>query len=138
MGGYGVPRAAAGESRVKAAMMSSGSFDLGADLFDYYPPIQERVRWIIGAKDLGDARKKLMAYTMEGKATRIECPMLIGYSKDDRIMDPAGAFRLYKAATNSKRDMVEGTGHAQASNAGGPREAREPIFPDWAMKQLVG
>src|SRR5581483_7009779 len=36
MGGYGVPRAAAGESRVKAAMMSSGSYDLGADLFDYY------------------------------------------------------------------------------------------------------
>ena len=94
MGGYGVPRAAAGESRVKVAMMSSGSYDLGADLFDYYPPIQERVRWIIGAKDLGDARKKLMTYTMEGKATRIECPMLIGYSKDDRIMDPAGAFRL--------------------------------------------
>ncbi|HWF39679.1 MAG TPA: alpha/beta hydrolase [Candidatus Acidoferrales bacterium] len=138
MGGYGVPRAAAGESRVKVAMMSSGSYDLGADLFDYYPPIQERVRWIIGAKDLTDARKKLKEYTLEGKATRIECPMLIGYSKDDRIMDPAGAFRLYKAATNSKRDMVEGTGHAQASNAGGPREMREPIFPDWAMKQLVG
>lgn len=137
MGGYGVPRAASGESRIKAAFMSSGSYNLGQDLFEYYPPIQERVRWIIGAKDLADARKKLADYTMEARATRIECPMLIGYSKDDRIMDPQGAFRLYKAATNSKRDMVEGTGHAQAANAGGPRQAREPIFPDWAMKQLV-
>jgi dienelactone hydrolase len=137
MGGYGVPRAASGESRIRAAFMSSGSYDLGKDLFDYYPPIQERVRWIIGAKDLGDAHKKLADYTLEGKATRIECPMLIGYSKDDRIMDPAGALRLYKAATNSKRDMVEGTGHAQAANAGGPRLERTPIFPDWAMKQLV-
>jgi dienelactone hydrolase len=137
MGGYGVPRAASGESRIKAAFMSSGSYNLGQDLFEYYPPIQERVRWIIGAKDLADARKKLADYTMEARATRIECPMLIGYSKDDRIMDPQGAFRLYKAATNSKRDMVEGTGHAQAANAGGPRLAREPIFPDWAMKQLV-
>ena len=36
--------------------------------------------------------------------------MLIGYSKDDLIMDPAGALRLYEAAKNSKRDMVEGTG----------------------------
>ena len=79
--------------------MSSGSYDLRNDLFDYYPPIQERVRWIIGAKDLADARKKLADYNMEGRATRIECPMLIGYSKDDRIMDPQGAFRLYKAAT---------------------------------------
>ena len=58
MGGYGVPRAASGEKRIKAAFMSSGSYDLKSDLFEYYPPIQERVRWIIGAKDLADARKQ--------------------------------------------------------------------------------
>jgi dienelactone hydrolase len=137
MGGYGAPRCASGESRIKAAMMSSGSFCLQQDIFDYYPPIQERLRWIVGARDLSDARKKLADYTLEGKANRIECPMLIGYSKDDRIMDPQGAFRLYQAAVNSKREMVEGTGHNQASNAGGPRERRPPVFPDWAAKHLV-
>jgi hypothetical protein len=63
--------------------------------------------------------------------------MLVGYSKDDRIMDPAGAYRLYKAATNAKREMIEGTGHAQAFNAGGPRAHRAPVMQDWAMKQLV-
>ncbi len=79
----------------------------------------------------------LREYTLEGRADKILCPMLIGYSKDDRIMDPAGALKLYQAAVNSKREMVEGTGHAQASNAGGPRDRRPPVFPDWAMKQLV-
>lgn len=138
MGGYGVPRAASNEPRVTAAFMSSGSYDLGRDLFDYLPSIQERVRWIIGARDLADARKMLREYTLEGRADKIRCPMLIGYSKDDRIMDPAGALKLYQAAVNSKREMVEGTGHAQAMNAGGPREHRAPVFPDWAMKQLVG
>jgi len=118
-------------------MMSSGSFCLQQDIFDYYPPIQERVRWIIGARDLADARKKLADYTLEGRAQRIECAMLIGYSKDDRIMDPQGAFRLYRAASNAKREMVEGTGHNQASNAGGPRGGRTPVFQDWAMKHLV-
>ena len=137
MGGYGVPRAASGEKRIKAGCMSSGSYDLGKDLFDYLPSIQERVRWIIGAKDLADARKKLQDYTLEGRADKITCPMLIGYSKDDRVMDPAGAYKLYQAAVNSKRDMVEGTGHNQASNAGGPRAMRAPVFPDWMMKQLV-
>src|SRR5581483_4630837 len=72
MGGYGTPRAASGESRIAAALMSSGSSDLGRDLFDYYPPIQERVRWIIGARDLADARKKLAEYKLEGRANRIE------------------------------------------------------------------
>ena len=137
MGGYGVPRSASGEPRIKAAMMSSGSYDLGQDLFDYYPPIQERVRWIIGARDLADARQKLADYTLEGRANRYEGAMLIGYSKDDRIMDPAGAYRLYKASTNAKREMIEGTGHTQAMNAGGPRERRAPVFQDWAMKHLV-
>jgi len=137
MGGYGVPRAASGETRIRAAMMSSGSFNLGQDLFDYYPPIQERVRWIIGAKDLASAKKKLAEYTLEDRANRIECPMLIGYSKDDRIMDPQGAFRLYQAATSSKREMVEGTGHNQAANAGGPRDLRPPVLQDWAAKHLV-
>ena len=138
MGGYGVPRAASNEPRVAAALMSSGSYDLGRDLFDYLPSIQERVRWIIGARDLADARKMLREYTLEGRADKIHCAMLIGYSKDDRIMDPAGALKLYQAAVNCKREMVEGTGHAQAMNAGGPREHRAPVFPDWAMKQLVG
>ena len=137
MGGYGCPRAASGEGRLKAVMMSSGSYDLGNDLFDYYPPIQERVRWIIGAKDLKDARNKLKDYTLDGRANKIEAAMLIGYSQDDRIMDPNGALRLYKSATNSKRDMIEGTGHTQAMNAGGPRERRVPVLQDWAMRHLV-
>lgn len=137
MGGYGVPRAASGEKRIKAAFMSSGSYDLKSDLFEYFPPIQERVRWIIGARDLADARKQLNEYNLGGGlAAKIEAPMLIGYSKDDRIMDPAGSLRLYEAAVNSKRDMVEGTGHTQASNAGGPRRERPVVFPDWAAKTL--
>lgn len=137
MGGYGAPRCASGDKRIKAALMSSGSFCLQQDIFDYYPPIQERVRWIIGARDLADARKRLADYTLEARARQIECPMLIGFSKDDRIMDPQGAYRLYQAAVNSKREMVEGTGHNQASNAGGPRGMRSPVLPDWAAKHLV-
>jgi dienelactone hydrolase len=137
MGGYGAPRCASGDQRISAVLMSSGSFCLQQDIFDYYPPIQERVRWIIGARDLADARKQLAEYTLEGRANKIECPMLIGYSKDDRIMDPQGAYRLYQAAVNSKREMAEGTGHNQASNAGGPRGARPPVLPDWAARHLV-
>src|SRR5258708_37191760 len=119
MGGYGVPRAASGEKRIKAAFMGSGSYDLKSDLFEYFPPIQERVRWIIGAEDLADARKKLGDYNLEGRASKIEAPMLIGYSKDDRIMDPADALRLYKAAVNSNRVLIQGNRHFHTSKSGG-------------------
>jgi len=137
MGGFGAPRAAAMEPRISAVMVASGSFDLLRDLFDYCPPIQDRVRWIIGAKTLAEARRKLADYTMEGVARNIECPMLVGYCEDDRIMDPAGALRLYQACVNAKREMWNGGGHPHhAAKAGGPRIERLPTLQDWAMRTL--
>ena len=50
-----------------------------------------------------------------GEQNKIECAMLVGYTKDDCIMDPQGAYRLYQAAVNSKREMMEGTRHTHAS-----------------------
>jgi dienelactone hydrolase len=137
MGGWGAPRAASGEKRIAAVWTAAGSYDLGADLFDYYPPIQERVRWIIGARDLADARRRLRDYTMDGRADKIECALLIGYGGDDRIIDPNGALRLYNAAVKAKRNMLAGLGHPQHNvRAGGPRDDRAFTLQDWAMKTL--
>ena len=137
MGGWSAPRAASGEPRLKAVIMASGSLNIGQDLFHYYPPIQERVRWIIGAKDLPDAARKLRDYTTEGVAQKIQAQMVIGYGSDDRIMDPQGAYRLYQAATNSKREMMAGLGHPHHSaKAGGPRADRPQLLQDWMMKTL--
>lgn len=137
MGGWSAPRAASGEPRIKAIVMGSGALDLGQDLFDYYPPIQDRIRWIIGARDLADARRKLRDYTTVGRAQQIHAAMLIGYGADDRIMDPQGAYRLYQAAVNSTREMMAGLGHPHhAAKAGGPRDERPATLQDWMMKQL--
>ncbi|HEY5624128.1 MAG TPA: prolyl oligopeptidase family serine peptidase, partial [Gammaproteobacteria bacterium] len=139
MGGYSAPRAASGEPRIKAVWTSAGSHDVLRDLFEFYPPIQDRVRWIIGASDLADARRKLADYTVADVAHRIECPMLIGYGPTDRIMDPEGAYRLYQAAVNSDRQMWSDAGHPHHDEkSGGPQDLRLPTAQDWAMRQLVG
>ncbi|OUU78304.1 MAG: hypothetical protein CBC38_08015 [Gammaproteobacteria bacterium TMED78] len=137
MGGYSAPRAAASESRIKAVWMGAGSYDLYRDLFDFYPPIRDRVRWIIGANDLGDARNKIKEYTQEDTARNIECPMLIGYGATDRIMDPEGAYRLYNAAINSERQMWSDAGHPHHNEkSGGPKFLRLPTAEDWAARVL--
>jgi len=130
MGGYSAPRCATVEKRIKAVAVWSGAYSLREDIFDFYPPIQERLRWLIGAKDLREAREKMSAFTLEGRAERIECPMLIGYSKDDRIMDPRGALRLYGKSVNSKRRMLNGVGHGEK------RFDRRTDIADWFMEQL--
>jgi pimeloyl-ACP methyl ester carboxylesterase len=88
---------------------------------------------------LVDARGKIAEFTREGRANQIECPMLIAYGKDDRIMEPQGAFRLYHAATRSKCEMLEGVGHdsGRILPAIRTRAPQEILFADWMAKHLV-
>ncbi|HEX9262890.1 MAG TPA: prolyl oligopeptidase family serine peptidase [Candidatus Binatia bacterium] len=131
LGGYSGPRCATVEKRIKAVAVWSGAYNLIDDIFDYYPPIQERLRWLMGAKDLKDAREKIKEFTLVGRADKIECPLLVGYSIDDRVMDPRGALKLYENAVNSPaRSMLDGVGHGQK------RFDRRTYLADWFMKQL--
>ena len=131
MGGYSGPRSATAEKRLKAVAVWSGAYNLVEDIFDYYPPIQDRLRWLMGAKDLKEAREKIKEFTLVGRADRIECPLLVGYSIDDRVMDPRGALNLYEHAVNSPdRSMVDGVGHGQK------RFDRRTFIADWFMTQL--
>jgi len=131
LGGYSGPRCATGEKRIKAVAVWSGAYNLIDDIFDYYPPIQDRLRWLMGAKDLKEAREKIKEFTLIGRAKQIECPLLVGYSRDDRVMDPRGALNLYENAVNSPdRSMVDGVGHGEK------RFDRRTYIADWFMKQL--
>ena len=130
MGGYSAPRAATVEKRIKAVAVWSGAFSLRQDIFDYYPPIQDRLRWLMGARTLSEAREKIGEFTLEGRAKQIECPLLVGYSHDDRIMDPRGALRLYEEATNAKREMLDGVGHGEK------RFEVRTYIADWFAQQL--
>jgi dienelactone hydrolase len=131
MGGYSGPRSATVEKRIKAVAVWSGAYNLVDDIFDYYPPIQDRLRWLMGARDLKQAREKIKDFTLIGRADKVECPLLVGYSIDDRVMDPRGALKLYENAVNSPdRSMVDGVGHGQKTFD------RRTYIADWFMKQL--
>ena len=131
MGGYSGPRSATAEKRIKAVAVWSGAYNLVDDIFDNYPPIQDRLRWLMGAKDLREAREKIKEFSLIGRANKIECPLLVGYSHDDRVMDPRGALNLYENAVNSPdRSMIDGVGHGEKNFS------RRTYLADWFMKQL--
>lgn len=137
MGGYYAPRAASGEKRIRAVAAWSGSYSVLDDLYDYLPSIQDRLRWLIGAKTLPEARKKIAEFTMEGRADKIECPLLLAYQIDDRVMDPRGCLKLYEAATRAKKEILQGyaPGHEFPSGSVTRVELRS-YFADWMAKQL--
>ena len=130
MGGYSGPRCATEEKRIKAVAVWSGAFHLLNDIFDFNPPIQERLRWLMGARDLTHARERIKEFTLLGRAQNIECPLLVGYNHDDRVMDPRGAIRLYESAVNAPRELLDGVGHGEK------RFDRRTFIVDWFAKQL--
>ena len=89
----------------------SSCFDLFC-FFDTYESVsQDSLMWTCYWPKIWkyeQGRREIGNFTLEGIAHQIECPMLIGYNKDDRSMDPRGALRLYQEATNSNREMLEG------------------------------
>jgi dipeptidyl aminopeptidase/acylaminoacyl peptidase len=97
MGGYYAPRVAAFDDRIKALVLNCGAFDLVEDLFDFFPPIQQQMRWLVGATTLAEAREAFRAFNLEGVADRIRCPTLVEHGEDDFIMRVEGARRLTAA-----------------------------------------
>lgn len=140
MGGYYAPRAASGEPRIAAVAAWSGSYNLLEDLYDYLPSIQDRLRWIIGAPNLQEARKQIAQFTMEGRADQIQCPMLLTYQIDDRVMDPRGTLKLYNAATRSEnKAILDGYAPGHEFPSGSTRRLdRRNCITDWMAKQLGG
>lgn len=131
MGGYSGPRCATEEKRIKAVACWSGAYNLVDDIFDYYPPIQDRLRWLMGARDLKEAREKIKAFTLVGRAHKIECALLVGYNHADRVMDPRGAIALYENAVNAPRELLDGVGHGEK------RFDRKTFIVDWFARQLT-
>lgn len=99
LGGYYAPRAAAMEKRVKAVAAWCGTWSVLTDFYEFYPPLQQQLQWLLGAADDADARQKLAAFTLDGYAQRISVPVYVLHGTDDVIMDLAGAKKFVSELT---------------------------------------
>jgi len=139
LGGYFSVRAAAFEKRLAATVAWSAVYDVLTDVYDYFPPIRERIRWDVGAKDDLDARKKLAAFNLKGVVNRVRCPLLVVHGEEDYITSLKGALKVYREATCPKslrlfKKGERGATHAQQDNL----EAAKSFVFDWVKKKLEG
>ncbi len=106
LGGYYAPRAAAYETRVKAAVGISGPFDFG-ECWETMPrPTRETVQHHFGAADEEEARVKAAELNLSDAAPRLDRPYLAVAGRHDRLIPweqtkrqadeaPGGEFVLY-------------------------------------------
>ncbi len=138
MAGYYAPRGIAFEPRVKALALWCACYDILEDLYEFYPPIQLQMQWIVGAKDDAEAREKLKAFNMKGHAQNIKCPVLISHGEQDIVMDVKGAKKLFDEIGSKDKTLKLWSG-----SAGGAIHcnydnwaAAIPYMFDWLQKKL--
>jgi len=116
-GGYYAPRAAAFEPRAKAVAAWCGTWSILTDFYEFYPPLQEQLRWLTGTKTDAEAREKLSQFTLEGVAETLKIPVYVMHGVNDIIMDIQGARRFVDALTSDDVvvDIYEGAGSLHCS-----------------------
>lgn len=133
LGGYYAPRAAAFHRRVQACIALAGPYDF-SEGWDGLPALTReafRVRSHLSTEDA--ARGHAASLSLTGVAGRIECPLLVVFGKQDRLIPHQAAERLVAEATGPTSLLMIEDGNHVANN----RSYRyRPQSADWMAERL--
>jgi 2,6-dihydroxypseudooxynicotine hydrolase len=138
LGGYYAPRIASADPRVRACVALAGPYDFG-ECWDRLPPLT-REAFRVRSRSADDAAARRVAHTLslDGRAERISCPLLVVTGKRDRLIPWLHGVRLARTAgrrwSAGEARRERGTGdRAPEEHAGvisGPRSRRSAAEVD--------
>ena len=133
LGGYYAPRAAAFESRVKAAVGNCGPWNF-AECWDFLPSLTRAAfQFHSGSRDEEQAKANANKLSLEGVAQKIKQPLLIIHGKLDRLIPWQQAHKIVDAVgSNAELAMFENGNHV-CNNI--PYVYR-PLNADWLKEKL--
>jgi dipeptidyl aminopeptidase/acylaminoacyl peptidase len=138
MAGYYAPRGTAFEPRIKALVLWCACYDILEDIYNWYPPIQGQIQWILGVDNDKAAREKLKDFNLRNIAQKITCPTLISHGVGDVVMRVDGAKRLFEEISSKDKLLKLWSG-----NEGGAVHCNYdnwsvsiPFMFDWLEKRL--
>ncbi len=133
LGGYYGPRSVAGEKRIKACVSNCGPYNWGA-LWENLPELtRDAFRVRSHSTSEAEARERAFGLSLEGVASRIECPMMVIAGGLDRLCPPEDARRLASEARGPVTLIEIDDGNHVAHNR--PYRYR-PQSADWMAAQL--
>jgi dienelactone hydrolase len=131
LGGYYAPRMVSGEHRIKACAALAGPYSWG-DIWHQLPELTRRTftfRAHCSSQD--EALEYGRSLTLEGRTGDINCPLLIIFGAQDRLIPKDGAERL-QAETGGTLLMLEDGNHGCMNVAAKHRNKTA----DWMARQL--
>ncbi|HEX5994087.1 MAG TPA: alpha/beta fold hydrolase [Jiangellales bacterium] len=116
LGGYYAPRAAAFESRIKACVALAGPYTL-ADHWVGLPTLtREAFRVRSHLDNALDAVEHARSLSLHGLPSRIRCPLLVVFGKQDRLFSYRDAERLVAEAGGPAELWLVGDGNHAVAN----------------------
>ena len=109
LGGYGAPRAAALDKRIKACVSAGGFYDMYETWMNFPAVVRTNLGKVIGSHSPEEAEELAKGFTLQGLMPQVLCPFLVIHSHKDNVC--------------SYHD-----GERMAREAGGPTEIH--IFPE--------
>jgi alpha-beta hydrolase superfamily lysophospholipase len=134
LGALYAPLAAAFEPRIKACVSNCGPFDFGPVLPTMPAASQETFRARSHAKTLSEAHQIARGLTLEGRAERIECPLLVVFGAGDKLIPLSEGQRLAHAASGPTELVVFDEGNHVCFNIS---YKFRPLTADWTSEQLA-
>lgn len=133
LGGYYAPRTVAFEKRIRAAIANCGPYNFGA-LWDKLPDLT-RAAFVTRSHSAGDeeGRRRALQLSLDGVASRIECPLFVIAGGLDRLCPPDDARRLAAEVRGSVELLVIDEGNHVAHNRFYKYRGKSA---DWMAKQL--
>jgi 2,6-dihydroxypseudooxynicotine hydrolase len=133
LGGYYAPRTVAFEKRIRAAIANCGPYNFGA-LWDKLPDLT-RAAYVTRSHSASDeaGRRHALQLSLEGVASRIECPLFVIAGGLDRLCPPEDARRLAAEAGGPVELLLVEDGNHVAHNRFYKYRGKSA---DWMAKQL--
>ena len=140
MGGYYAGRVASYEHRFRCVVLHGACFNLHDDLYEFFPPIQPQMQWIIGTFEDDAARARFKEFDLSDHLGNVKTPIYVTHGADDVIVSPAAAQKTWDALTLDDKTLniwEEGdTGGSIHCSLDNPTQAYTAIA-DWIRNRLV-
>lgn len=134
LGGYYAPRVASGDHRVKACISLTGPFNWGTswDSLNELTRAAFRVRSRSTSDD--EARAKAFELSLEGRASAINCPLLVIAGKKDRLIPWQESAKIAEEAGARAELLVLDNGNHGCANIAPQHRQRAA---DWMAARLA-
>ncbi|HEX4787647.1 MAG TPA: alpha/beta hydrolase [Actinospica sp.] len=133
LGGYYAPRVAAGDARVRACVALAGPYDFGACWAGLPALTREAFRVRAHLPTADQAEEYALAFSLEGHAASIRCPLLVVAGRRDRLFPWQDAERLAGEAAGPSTLLLLDEGNHGCMNVAAQHRYKTA---DWVAARL--